>query len=186
MGMIPSAEARYSRAYFYYNKTNAFHSGLTFLDYRMYFYSHLKRGKRDILPRFGGILDLRYVNTPFEDEQLGSQSYTSAVLYIPGILPHQTLRVFAGKQKQEPENYLMGNLLSMPRGIHSHTAIELTKYTFDYVFPLGYPDWQVWRAAYFKRFRGSVFYDYASERMFLYITAGMGPLIKTLHPSDLN
>jgi Tol biopolymer transport system component len=178
MGMIPSAEVRYSRTYFYYNESNAYHSGLTFLDYRMYFYTHLKRGKRDILPRFGGILDLRYVNTPFEDEQLGSQTYTSAILYIPGILPHQTLRVFAGKQKQDPENYLMGNLLSMPRGIHSHTAIELTKYTFDYVFPLGYPDWQVWRAAYFKRFRGSVFYDYAIGKDVYIHNSGNDPIDK--------
>ncbi|MCK4750440.1 MAG: hypothetical protein KAT15_25460, partial [Bacteroidales bacterium] len=111
-------------------------------------------------------------------EQLGSVSYASGVLYIPGLLPHETLRVFAGKQKQVPKNYLMGNLLSMPRGIHNHTTIELTKYTFDYVFPLGYPDWQVWRAAYFKRFRGSVFYDYAIGKDVYVHGSGNGPIDK--------
>jgi hypothetical protein len=55
----------------------------------------------------------------------------------------------------------MGNMMSMPRGHIYRSAIELRKMTFDYVFPIAYPDWNVWRAAYFKRFRGSVFYDYA-------------------------
>jgi hypothetical protein len=55
----------------------------------------------------------------------------------------------------------MRNLVSMPRGIENHTAGGLQKLSLDYVFPLFYPDWNIWRAAYFKRFRGTVFYDYA-------------------------
>ncbi len=176
MGMLPSMEARYSRTCFYYNEPGAYKCGLTFIDYRLYFYSYLKRSKRDILPRFGMVLDLRYVNTPFEDEQLGSQSLISGNIYLPGVLRHQTLRVFAGKQKQDPKNYLMRNLMSMPRGIYNHIAIELQKYTFDYVFPLGYPDWQIWRAAYFKRIRGSVFYDYAIGKDVYTNNNGRGPI----------
>ena len=134
---------------------------MTFLDYRLYFYTYLKRSTRDILPRFGGSFDFKLVDTPFENEQLGSQIYGSGTIYIPGLLRHQTLKVFAGVQKQNPRRFLMGNIMSMPRGIHPYTAIEMKKITFDYVFPIAYPDWNVWRAAYFKRFRGSVFYDYA-------------------------
>ncbi len=161
MGMRPSVKVRFSRSYFYYMEPEEYRSGMTFLDYRLYFYSYLKRSPRDILPRFGGSVDLRYVDTPFENEQLGSQFYGSAILYIPGLLRHQTLRVFAGAQKQNPGNFLMGNLMSLPRGIHYYTATEMKKITLDYVFPIAHPDWQIWRAAYFKRFRGSVFYDYA-------------------------
>ncbi len=160
-GLRPSAEARFSRSYFYYMEPGEYRSGMTYLDYRMYFYSHLKRTGKDILPRFGFSLDFRFVDTPFEGEQLGSQIYGSGVLYIPGVLRHQTLRVFVGAQKQNPRRFLMGNIMSMPRGIHYYTAIEMQKITFDYVFPIAYPDLHIWRAAYFKRFRGSVFYDYA-------------------------
>ena len=64
----------------------------------------------------------------------------------------------------------------MPRGIFNHTAIELRKYSLDYVFPIAYPDWQVWRAAYFKRFRGSVFYDFARGKD-VYMN-GTGPVDK--------
>jgi len=72
----------------------------------------------------------------------------------------------------------MGNLLSMPRGIFNHTSIELRKYSLDYVFPIAYPDWQVWRAAYFKRFRGSVFYDYATGKDVYMHTSEPGPVNK--------
>jgi hypothetical protein len=83
------------------------------------------------------------------------------VLYFPGLLRHQTLKILGAAQKQSPGNYLMGNLVSMPRGIVNYTAIGLQKLSFDYVFPLFYPDWNIWRAAYFKRFRVAAFYDYA-------------------------
>jgi hypothetical protein len=161
MGMRPSVEARFGRSYFYYNEPGEYRSGMTFMDYRFYFYSLLKKSRRDILSRFGVALDLRFVDTPFENEQLGSQVYASGIVYIPGVLPHQTLRVNIGAQKQNPRNFLMGNLLSMPRGHRYASAIEMRKLTFDYVFPIAYPDLNIWRAAYFKRFRGSIFYDYA-------------------------
>ncbi len=176
MGMQPSVEASYSRAYFYYEEPGAYRSGLTFMDYRLYFYNYLKKGRRDILPRLGMSLDLRYVDSPFETEQLGSQIYGSGIVYLPGPLRHQTLRIFGGTQKQDPRNYLMGNLMSMPRGIHNYPATELQKLTFDFVFPIAYPDWQIWRAAYFKRFRGSIFYDYAYGKGVYISGGGNGPV----------
>jgi hypothetical protein len=175
MGAIPSAEASYSRSYFYYYDQGDYRSGMTFMDYRLYYYTYLRQAKRDILPRLGFLLDLRYVDTPFEDEQLGSQIYGSGTLYLPGPLRHQTLRLYAGAQKQDTKRYLMGNLLSMPRGLPNYTAIRLNKFTIDYVFPLAYPDWQVWRAAYFKRFRGRIFYDYAYGEG-VYINGNNGPV----------
>ena len=161
MGAQPSVEASYNRTYFYYTDPGAYRSGLTYMDYRIYFYSYLKKSQRDILPRLGLVLDIRYVDTPFETEQLGSEQLLSGTLYLPGPMSHQTLKVFGGIQKQVPQRYLMGNLMSMPRGIYNHTATQLEKISLDYVFPVACPDWQVWRAAYIKRFRGGIFYDYA-------------------------
>jgi hypothetical protein len=161
LGLRPSVESRYSRAYFYYDAENAYKRGMTFIDYRLYVYNYQKKAYRDILPRIGQVFDVRYVDTPFEEEQLGSALAGKAVFYFPGPLRHHTLRIGVGAQKQDPKKYLMGNLVSMPRGMDDHTAVNLQKMTLDYVFPLFYPDWNIWRAAYFKRFRGAVFYDHA-------------------------
>ena len=129
--------------------------------YRVYFYNYLRTSRRDILPRFGQVVDIMYVDTPFEQEQKGSQVYGAATLYLPGILKHQTLKVTASAQKQDPARYLMNNLLSLPRGVEYQIAEKIRKISFDYVFPIWYPDMRIWHAAYFKRFQGRLFFDHA-------------------------
>jgi hypothetical protein len=184
MGARPSLEASHSRTYFYYDEPEAYRSGLTFMDYRLNYYTYLKKAKRDILPRLGLVIDLRYVDTPFENEQLGSQVSGSGTVYLPGALRHQTLRLSAGAQKQDPRNFPMGNSISMPRGILNYTAVELWKLSFDYVFPIAYPDWQVWRAAFFQRFRGSIFFDYA-EGKDVYLRGNNPPVNKSFQSYGL-
>jgi hypothetical protein len=179
LGMRPSVESRYSRAYFYYETDNAYRRGMTFLESRLYVYNYLKKAYRDILPRVGQVFDIRYVDTPFEREQLGSTLAGSAVLYFPGFLRHQTIRLRLDAQKQDPKKYLMGNLVSLPRGIENYTAKGLQKVSVDYVLPLFYPDWNMGRAAYFKRFRGAFFYDHAWARDVYLPHSQNGPIDRT-------
>ncbi len=160
-GMQPSVESTFSRAYFYYTRQGAYKSGITFMDYRLYYYTYLKKSVKDVLPRLGLVLDARYIDAPFESEQIGSQVYGSATVYLPGILRHQTLKVRAASQKQEAGGYLMGNLADMPRGIEQQTAVQLRTLAMDYVFPVAYPDLSIWHALYVKRIRGDVFFDHA-------------------------
>lgn len=162
-GLWPSVEAAYSRTILYSAGQEAYKKGLTSMHYRLYFNSYLKKSKRDILPRFGGVMDLRYRNYPYS-QVVGTQSLISGTAYLPGILRHQTLKIYAGKQIQKTVNYLIPGMMTMPRSLHYYSADELSKVSFEYVFPIAYPDWQIWRAAYFKRFRGMVFYDYAEGK----------------------
>jgi len=169
-GMQPSVEASYSRAYFYYSYPYGYRSGMTYMDYRLYAYSYLKTGIRDILPRAGGIIDLRYVDTPFEDEQLGSVASAQGILYLPGMLRHHTLRVRLAYEKQDPVRFVMGNIVSLPRGYfeslavgeHPERMVNMRKLSLDYVLPLAYPDLQIWKLAYIKRIRAELFFDYVS------------------------
>jgi hypothetical protein len=78
----------------------------------------------------------------------------------------------------------MVNSISMPRGLSNHIAVELRKLSLDYVFPIAYPDWQVWRAAFFQRFRGSIFYDYAVGKD-VYIRGNNGPVNKSFQSYGL-
>jgi len=55
----------------------------------------------------------------------------------------------------------MGNFSGMPRGFDQQTAVMLRKISADYVFPIWYPDLNIWHAAYFKRLRGGLFLDHA-------------------------
>jgi len=160
-GMRPSLEYSLGRTYLYYSNPPGYRDMLTFMDYRLYVYNYLKTSTRDIMPRFGQTFDLRFVSTPFEKEQIGTQVYFSAGLYLPGLLKHHSLRLRGTIQNQRPERYLMGNLASMPRGHERQTAIMMRKFSADYVFPIWYPDLNIWHAAFFKRLKGGLFMDHA-------------------------
>lgn len=162
-GIEPSLETRYNRAYFFYQEPWGYHSGITYLDYRIYAWSYLKMSLRDILPKWGGIADIRYVNTPFESEQIGSIFTARGIAYIPGIARHHTLRTGISYQKQDPDRYVLNNLLTMPRGFTDSTMIRMNSLSLDYVFPLAYPDCRFGAGvAYFKRIRTVLFFDYAT------------------------
>ena len=177
-GLIPSIESSVSRAYFYYTDPRGYRDALTFMDYRLYIYHHLKTSARDLKPRFGQTLDIRFVSTPFESEQVGTQVYAAGSLYLPGILRHQSLKVTGSVQKQNVERYLMGNLVSMPRGFEQETAVMLRKISADYVFPIWYPDLNIWHAAYFKRLRGKLFLDHAFGQQVYQRDHSEGPVNK--------
>jgi hypothetical protein len=162
-GVHPSAEATYNRTYFFYTHPWGYHSGITYMNYRFYAYSYLKTSMRDILPQWGCIGDIRYVDTPFENEQIGSAFAASGTVYLPGFTRHHTLRTNISYQKQDPAKYIFNNLLAMPRGIDAINMLQMSRLTMDYVFPLVYPDIRLGSyLAYIKRIRAALFYDYAT------------------------
>jgi hypothetical protein len=159
-GIQPSIESRFSRPYLWYDPPGEYRTGLTFLDYRLYTYNYLITSKRDILPRWGQVIDIEYVHAPFNQEQVGSEAALKGTLYIPGFLRHNTIRLSAGFLNQKTEKYILNNLITMPRGYDSEKSEQFLKLTADYVFPILYPDWNIWHFLYIKRFKAAVFYDH--------------------------
>jgi hypothetical protein len=160
VGLQPSAESRFSRSYLWYDEPAGYRTGLTFLNYRLYIYSYLKTSKRDILPRWGQVADINFVHAPFNTSQVGSEVSLNGTLYLPGFLQHHTLRLGAGFMNQKAEKYILNNLISMSRGYESFTSEEFIKLTADYVFPVIYPDLNIWHLLYIKRIKAAIFYDH--------------------------
>jgi len=163
-GLQPSLELSYYNDYFYYVDESNYLKGITYTEPRLYLYSYQRRALRDLQPRFGIILDLNSIAAPFEDEQRGSNSSLKTTLYLPGIIRGQGLRLKAEWQRQKPERYLFGNLLSFARGYEPLIATELSKYSVDYRVPLLYPDLVIAGLLYIKRIRTNFFLDYLYGR----------------------
>lgn len=159
-GIQPSVESKFATSYLWDDQTEEYKTGLTFLNYRLYGYNYLKTSTRDILPRFGQVIDINYVHAPFNPDQVGSEVSVSGILYLPGILRHNTIRLSAGFLNQLPEKFILNNLISMPRGYETEKSEQFIKLTADYVFPIVYPDLNLWHFLYIKRFKASVFYDH--------------------------
>ena len=163
-GVQPTMRLSYSGNYYYYKSESAYKQGIIFTEPRLYFYTFLRRAHRDLQPKWGLVIDGRVLAAPFEEEQLGSISSLSSLVYFPGILRNHGLKLQAQFQKQEPEKYLFNNLIRFPRGYNNLVSIGLRKYTADYIFPIAYPDFRIGSLFYIKSVYASLFADYSQGK----------------------
>jgi hypothetical protein len=161
--VMPSLSLQYSNNFFYYESENQYRSGLQYITARLLAYQYLRPSLRDIEPRFGQVIDIQYLSTPFEQEQLGAMLDTRLSLYLPGLLKHHSLLITGYNEIQFSggNNYRYGNRIGLARGYASINADQVNRISADYFFPLYYPDIRLGSLIYIKRLRADLFYDYA-------------------------
>ena len=123
--------------------------------------SQLKRSARDVAPRAGFALLGTGRITPFgrglEARQWGAQGS----LYLPGLRPHDAVRLRAGYQWQNQLQYQFAPTISIPRGEGYTSFDRLAVLSLDYNLPLAFPHWELGRVLYVQRLRAAVFGDLA-------------------------
>nr|WP_262904994.1 hypothetical protein [Hymenobacter pini] len=119
----------------------------------------LRQSTRDVAPRWGQSVLLTVRDTPFgrglEARQLGAQGS----LFLPGIGWHHVLRLRAGYQYQQQQEYRFGAAIFYPRNLPYLSANRLTSYSAEYRLPLADVHWELGRVLYVQRLKGNVFYD---------------------------
>jgi len=140
--------------------SNVFRGSYVPLTYRLYACNLMQQSNRDIQPKWGQIVDLKFRNTPFGDRQLGTIASAEATIYLPGLLSNHGLKFYGGFQRKvSSSNSYFGDLIYYPRGYASLENNQLYTLQSDYVFPVFYPDWHLWHLYYLKRVTMRVFYD---------------------------
>lgn len=160
VGIQPILRISHYSDYFFYSGDVGYKRGITYTTPRLYLYTFHKRAVQDLIPRWGGILDIQNLSSPFEDEQKGSVYSIKSTLYLPGLIRGHGIRLKAENQIQEYEKYAFSNQLRFPRGYEDILAEKLTKYTFDYYLTLLYPDLNIEGVVYLKRVSAQIFSDY--------------------------
>ena len=160
----PGIDYFYRRDIQYNENSQSYEQGAHYLYYKLYATSFLRKGMKEILPRFGFTVNGGYYTSPFDNQVFGSVAIGGITSYLPGLLKHQTIRLSAYYQQQFPldmSSPAFINLMSMPRGLQETVYGEiLSKYTADYVFPMLYPDLEIGSLLYLKRIRGALWADY--------------------------
>lgn len=160
----PGIDYYYKRDIQYNEREESYQQGAHYLYYRLYATSFLRKGRKEILPRFGITTSGGYYHAPFDNQVFGSVAIGGITTYFPGPLKHQTIRLSAYYQKQFPldmSHRVFISLLSRPRGLQETIYGEiLTRYSADYVFPILYPDLEIGSLLYLKRIRGALWTDY--------------------------
>lgn len=159
-GIQPGLSIEYSDDLKYNYVNDYYIRGTEYMQTGLSLYAYQVKAKRDIIPSNGMILNLSLFNTPFEDELFGYVFNIDGTFFIPGGV-NKAFKLDLGYQYQNPNLYRFNSKFRFPRGIEAKSADKMFKIYTDYVFPLAYPDWNLGSAIYIKRFRGSLFFDYA-------------------------
>jgi len=147
--MEPGSELKFRK--------DRFHS----LDYRLFLYAQSRQSYRDLIPRWGQLLELNYRHTPFDGDSASSIFAAQIVLYFPGLFRHHGFKVYGGYQDRLVDYYSYGGLISLPRGYSGIYADRVFSGSISYEFPIFYPDWHFGPVIYMKRLKAAVFYDHA-------------------------
>jgi hypothetical protein len=157
----PGIEYQFSRDIQYLEDEQRYRSGIHYLHYSLYATSYLRKGRRDIWPRFGLTMNGGFFHAAGDNRLVGGVSYGSFYLYVPGLLKHQSLRLSGHRQQQyplDPQRPAYINLISLPRGMQRIYGERLTRYSADYTFPIVYPDFG--SLLYIQRIRANLWFDY--------------------------
>ncbi|GAB3303906.1 TolB family protein [Hymenobacter tenuis] len=119
----------------------------------------LRQSYRDVAPRWGQSVSMVWRGTPFGKGISAEQRAVQASLFLPGIGWHHAVRLRAGYQWQQQQQYRFGAAIFYPRSLPYLSYNQLTSYSAEYRLPLADVHWEWGRALYVQRLKGAVFAD---------------------------
>lgn len=167
----PSLTSVYNSSLIYIKEENVYDRGQTEITGRVYFSLYTGSGIRDIYPRWAVVADYSYTSFPWDSKIYGTMSTLRTSLFVPGILKNHGLRLRYRSDYQSAGNLVLYNRAEWPRSYSNIISLDLRSFSADYVFPLLYPDLNIPSVLYLKRFRGGLFYDYATGTNNIYFGA---------------
>ncbi len=117
------------------------------------------RAPRSILPQWGQSLSANFS----ESLNIGQNSWQISIygrLFFPAFWPTHSFNLYAGYQHNKEGDFTFSSLVSMPRGYATMRTDNLFSNKLNYLLPLWYPDFPVWRILYMKRIYTNLFYDF--------------------------
>lgn len=179
----PSVSHQYSNRYIYKESAGMFDYGQVFITTRFYFSNTARYSYRDIFPPLAQVFDLFRTSSPFDRELYGPVSSFRSAFFFPGFIKNHGIRIKVEAEMQKPRMFIHHNRISFPRGYNNRSFIigkseapgkiiseQLTSVSFDYTFPVAYPDIGLGSFLYIKRLRAAVFHDFAKGLRNRYIT----------------
>ena len=128
------------------------------------FYLVKKKSMRDLISPLGFVANYSYKNSPIGVVKYGELQGGQIALYVPGLFKHHGIRLLTGIQKTRKDNLTYSNVISTTRGYGKITNSEMRTFSVDYKLPLFYPDWNIGKVIYLKRFHLGIFGDYTQAK----------------------
>ena len=82
---MPALYLNYRNRYTYLTDGNEYDKGVAHLTGRLYLSNTFRTAYRDINPRWGQVIDLRFTAAPWDNDLYGSRRYARGILFFPGF-----------------------------------------------------------------------------------------------------
>jgi hypothetical protein len=157
-----SVSTNYTQRYLLENLPAGFVTDLKFpMNYGVSFNHNIRQAERDIAPRWGQILRLKYRHQPFDSKLVGTLFSAETFLYFPGLFRNHSF--LANFNYQETTGIRRFNTdINTVYGYNNITAKSrlINTLLFNYRFPLLFPDAEIGPLAYIRNVRAGVFCHY--------------------------
>lgn len=148
--------------------SHKFLARLSPVSYSLSLYAHKRMAMRDLYPQFGISTVAGFSHTPFNhskyftDIDAGDIAYGAATVFLPGLLKHHSLRLYAGIQKKTNIHAYFNDKIRFARGYDDVPLNnEMLTLSASYSFPFAYPDFALGSVIYVKRLRANMFTDHS-------------------------
>lgn len=132
---------------------------LTPLSYHLRFRRSLQQAPRDFAPQFGQFFQITLDQTPF-DKYYNEYLALKSELFFPGLGAHHSIQLKINYEARIIKSYIFPSQHYFTRGYDYQIFNKIVRMTFDYKFPLIYPDFNFFSLLNIKRVRNGFFYDH--------------------------
>ena len=164
--VIPMVECIYDNRLYISGMNNTVKTGLFRFGYYLNASRYYVMSKKDIFPEFGQLITVYFSHPPQNQRNVtGNYGYLNSDLYFPGIFKHNSIKISAGYEQQEIKNYFILSRFLPSRGFLNFSSFDTINFSkviftsFDYAFPLFYPDIQLLKFIFIKRLQGDLFLE---------------------------
>ncbi len=161
--LLPSVAYQYTNTKLFDLDKRKYKTGVHEMIFGLQFSENTRMAHRDFLPRFGYAVGVNLTTDPANSE-FANLWAASGRVYLPGLAPHHSITLRGAYQySQDGPRYQYRLRELFPRGAEWN-AVALRRYaaaSFDYQFPVWYPDGGINSLLYFRRVRLNPGVDYA-------------------------
>ena len=129
------------------------------LEGRLYMYNIFRQSRQQLQPRLGFVFDASYALSLPGVLNFGHIHSIAVNVFLPGFHINHGISFYYGFQQKNSGQYAFSDKIKYPRGHLSRLNDKMYTFMFDYHLPLFYPDLDLGRLAYIKRFTMKAFYD---------------------------
>ncbi len=145
--------------------SNRYETGEHMLVGTVQYSSRCRMAQRDILPRWGYLVQASVGGSPTGSELYSSFWNLYGRLYLPGGWPHHALSLSGAYQQSiESDRSIVGYQVQqlIPRGFGPFSARHFSALSATYYLPVAYPDWGIPSVLFLQRIRLGIGADWAS------------------------